>query len=472
MMIKHRSHPGSRREKVRLARWALALAVLPLLGLAACDFGRILEVDDPDVVLPPEVEGPTTLPAVRAHAIGEFAVAYSANPGPLPGENPSTGQILLSGLLADEFIHTGTFDTRESIDRRIVAETNPHVQESFLRLHRARVAAERAADLFGRFDANTAAHAEMLNLAGYTYLMFAENYCAGVPFSRILPDGSFEFGEPETTTQVFQRAISRFDAALAAATGSADQENLARLGRARALLGLGQYAQAAAAAAAVPTGFEYVLFHSEATDRQNNGVWSFNNSQGRWSVADREGGNGLPFRSRGNIDGEILDPRIPSVQIGFSQRSGLRARGEHWGQLKYPERTSGTVLAAGIEARLIEAEAALDRGNSAAYLGTLNTLREGVGLGPLMDPGNARGRVDQFFAERAYWLWLTSRRLGDLRRLMWDYGRQQGEIFPVGSHHRAGAPYGTDTSFPIPFDEQNNPRAVQCITRDDAAGRQ
>jgi starch-binding outer membrane protein, SusD/RagB family len=309
----------------------LAWAVLPLLALAACDFDRILEVDDPDVVLPGDVQSPAGLPAVRANAIGDFAVAYAGNPA-----TGNEAQILISGLVADEFIHTGTFDTRESIDRRIVVETNPHVESTFRLLHRARVSAERATELFAQFGPNTAHHAEMQNLAGFTYIFFGENYCSGVPFSRLLPDGQFEFGEPQTTTQVFERAIARFDAAEATATaaGSAAQEHMARLGRARALLGLGRYAEAAAVAALVPTEFQYVVFHSETTTRQNNGVWQFNNSQGRWSIADREGGNGLPFRSDGNIAGAVQDPRIPTVQIGFSQRGALRARGEHWGRAR------------------------------------------------------------------------------------------------------------------------------------------
>lgn len=451
-----------------------AAALLAGAALAACDVDRILDVEDPDVVLPETIEDPTTLPAVRASAIGDFAVAYVGNPA-----TGTESQILISGLLADEFIHTGTFDTRESIDRRIVAETNPHVESTFRMLHRARISAERAADAFGRFEPNTPSHAEMQNLLGYTYIFFAENYCSGVPFSRIRPDGTFEFGGPETTSQVFQRSVAQFDAALATATAaaSAAQQNLARVGRARALLGLGRYAEAAAAAAAVPTGFEYVLYHSESSARQNNGVWSFNNNQGRWSVADREGGNGLPFRSEGNVAGAVRDPRIPSVQIGLAQRAALRARGEHWGQLKYPERASSTVLANGIEARLIEAEAALRQGATGltTFLARHNELRARVGLPALsaVEVGlmTQRQREDLHFRERAYWLWLTSHRLGDLRRLMWDYGRRQEEIFPVGAHHRAGTPYGTDTNIPIPFDEQNNPQAVGCTTRDDHTGR-
>jgi starch-binding outer membrane protein, SusD/RagB family len=459
------------RAATRRAPWARAVVALAALGLAACD--SILEVRDTDVVAPGVMEDATALPALRAHAIAEFSVAYSAG-------GSGDAQILLSGLLADEFMHTGTFDTRESIDRRIAVPTNPHVQSSFLLLHRSRAASERAGDLFARFGANTAAHAEVLSLGGFTYTFFGENWCSGVPVSRQLPDGRIEYGDQETTTAMFTRALAQFDAALAAATssGSALQQNLARVGRGRALLGLGQYTQAAAAVAAVPSNFQYVMHHSETSGRQNNTVWLFNNNQGRWSIPNNEGGNGLPFRSEGRTDGTVRDPRIPSQHIGLAQRTGLRPA-EHWGQLRYPMRNSSIPVATGIEARLIEAEAALRQGAAgvASFVTLHNALRAGMpGLAPLSAVNVAamtqRQREDLHFKERAYWLWLTGHRLGDLRRMMWDYGRTQSEIFPVGTHHRGGS-YGTDTNFPIAFDEQNNPRIgeIQCLRQDDSLGR-
>jgi starch-binding outer membrane protein, SusD/RagB family len=445
-----------------------ALLALPLLGLAGCDLDSLLRVDDPDVVLPETIEGPLTLPAVRGHALAEFALAYVG--APIGGGN-TEGQILMSGLIADEFIHTGTFDTRENLDRRIIDERNPHIGTVFHNLHRARAAAELAGDVFARHGPNTLGHAEAHNLEGMTLVMLGETYCSGVPVSTMTTAGAIEYGAPQTTVQVFQSAIQRFEAArtVASAGGLTQQQHLAQLGIARALLGLGRYQEAAAAAAGVPTGFEYVIWHSENTARQNNGVWAMNNLAGRWSVPDREGTNGLPFRSEGRIDGTVQDPRIPSTHIGLAQRTGLRPA-EHYGQLKFELRSSNTVVANGIEARLIEAEAALNRGASAAYLTTLNELRAGIGLAALTDPGTADGRVDQFFQERAYWLWLTGRRLGDLRRLMWDYGRSQSEIFPIGQHHRGGT-YGEHTNLPIPFDERNNPLSAGCLQRDDHGGR-
>jgi hypothetical protein len=117
-----------------------------------------------------------------------------------------------------------------------------------------------------------------------------------------------------------------------------------------------------------------------------------------------------------------------------------------------------------LEARLIEAEAQLSNGTSAAYLATLNTLRAGAGLTAISDPGTAAARVDQFFAERAYWLWLTGHRLSDLRRLIRQYGRSQATVFPTGVTPY-GTAYGTDVTLPIPFEEINNPNYTVCTER-------
>jgi hypothetical protein len=63
------------------------------------------------------------------------------------------------------------------------------------------------------------------------------------------------------------------------------------------------------------------------------------------------------------------------------------------------------------------------------------------------------------FKERAYWLFLTAHRVGDLRRLVRQYNRAAETVFPTGSYSSNGRTsiYGTDTSFPIPIEEQNNP---------------
>jgi hypothetical protein len=38
-------------------------------------------------------------------------------------------------------------------------------------------------------------------------------------------------------------------------------------------------------------------------------------------------------------------------------------------------------------------------------------------------------------------------------------------VFPHGLYFKNGLSYGTDTNFPIPVDEQNNPNFVACLDR-------
>ncbi|MEX2583416.1 MAG: hypothetical protein WD766_09080 [Gemmatimonadota bacterium] len=457
------------------------LTLLPLLAVAGCDIGSLLEVEDPDVILPGAIEGVGTLPAVHAHAIGEFSVAYGGNPATF-----TEGQILEAGMLTDELIHTGTFDSREIIDRRVVLDSNGSIRDAYHNLQRARAAADFAAEVFADLAPNTESHAEVQNLEGYAEVIFGENYCSGVPFSRQTIAGEIQYGNPLTTVQMFESGVGSFESALAIATaaGSAEQQSLARVGLGRALLDLGRFSEAAAAVAAVPTNFEYVTFHSAGSSRQNNAVWVSVTNGGTFSVASQEGNNGLPFRTRGDIDGSISDPRIPAVHIGTAERGTLRPH-EHWGQLKYPLRESPTVLASGVEARLIEAEAALNQGASGVpqFVSIHNDIRDDVGLAPLnlvdVAAMSQPERVDLHFEERAYWLYLTSHRLGDLRRLLWDYGRAQADVFPVGPYFRGTPPdgvatgndYGTHTNYPVHIDERNNPNFEDCLTRNDEAGR-
>ena len=120
--------------------------------------------------------------------------------------------------------------------------------------------------------------------------------------------------------------------------------------------------------------------------------------------------------------------------------------------VKYPDLSAPITLASGIEARLIEAEAALHAGD-AQWLTTLNTLRQTAispALPDLTDPGTADARLDLLYHERAYWLYLTGRRLGDLRRLIKVYGRGAETVFPTGPYPLGGT-YGTATSIPFIF---------------------
>lgn len=99
-----------------------------------------------------------------------------------------------SGLFTDEFTIAETFPDRIDIDRHTINATtvpeNDGLTLNFRQLHKARVAAEQAASDYAQFDAGNAKHAEVLALAGYTYVMFAEDFCSGVPFSTLDASGN------------------------------------------------------------------------------------------------------------------------------------------------------------------------------------------------------------------------------------------------------------------------------------------
>ena len=449
------------------------LLLLAALALSFTGCNDPLNVQDPDIVPPGNLNDKTVLPTIRAGAIGDFALAYTGS-----GADGSGGTVegvtMYGGLLGDELINSETFPTRIEVDARgPIQKTNADVGLWFRNMHR---------------------------------------WCSGVPVSHVDADGKLTYGAPLTTTQLLDTAIARFDAALAAAaaldTSGASAAirapklatRLARIrfatvGKARALLDEGQFAAAAALVptSAVPTSFSYVIQHSENTTRENNGIFNATLIFKRYAVADQEGhfaaafapsgtGPGLPYRSS-------ADPRIPWQLVITpptppatkpDTNKGFDGSTLQFDQLRYTSRSTSITLATGAEARLIEAEAQLQNGdtatNAAPMYTTLNALRSSPPsyftpsstLGALTTDSatGAGGAKRLLFRERAYWLWLTAHRLGDLRRLIRQYGFAADSVFPSGPYFKSQVPtYGSDVNFPVPVDEENNPNFTQCIDR-------
>ena len=457
-----------------------AVGVVALL--VACNSDNLLKVTDPDVARPEALQGAGALPAQRAGAIGNFGVA-------LNGGASDVEQVHLSGLLSDELINTETFPTRIEIDQRAMTLPNTSLIGTFFDLTRARSFADLAIDNYrasAKTVADSAGFPEVLSLSGLSYVLFAENYCGAVPISRQNPDGSFTFGAAENTNTLLDSAVSKFNQALAVPQTTvltATYKQLAQIGKGRALLDQGKYAEAAAAVAGVSTTFQYNYTHSETTGRQNNGTWSLTVSVARFGEADAEAGVGLPYQSEGNIKktGGGFDPRVAD---SVANRAGQGNKGfdgttVQWVQAKYPLRSSTVVIADGVEARLIEAEASLQAGDPVTALATLNSLRSNAALlalrgyaagslPPLTLQPTTAAQQDQLFKERAYWMYLTSHRLGDLRRLIRQYGRPVNAVFPNGPYFKGGL-YGTDVNVPVPFQEQNNPEYDPSLCKQNVA---
>lgn len=452
----------------RLTRLVVAIGAVAALG--ACD--DIVQFEDPDELEPEGLDNPAGAQALYAGALRNFGQAFAGDAG------GTEGQALISGMVADEWLHSGTFSTRVDYDRREAALENSTLEGAFRNLQTARIDADRAIAVMVKTGADPAADtriAEMYNRIAAVFLFGAQNYCSGIGFTNIDPATKQPvYGLQLTTAGMLDSANFYLDRALsgAAGTGSANH-HAASLMKARILVMQGQFAAAAALVAGIPTTFRALNEHSVANGGTENGIFVFNVQNERFSVAHREGGNGLPFRGADpGTDPTLADPRVPWTRTGGGTDVGFDNATPQYDLLLYSGRAAPSVWLKGEEARLIEAEAALDAGNTALWLETLNALRAPVaGLAPLADPGTAAERVDLMFSERGFWLFATGTRLMDLRRLIRQYGRTEAQVFPVGVYPRPnqGGSYGTDVNLPVPSRENQNPAlnstTVVCLDR-------
>jgi len=474
------------RKGVRLMKASLSIALGGLAALVpqGCSIDDILEVNDPDIV----IEIPQTPGAAIALMNGTFrrlAESVTGTQGP-------DGFFMYAGLLADEWRSGDTFVQRNNQDQRIFEPANTFNQGAYRNINRVRVQATITIDALRRLVPSPQSNVGlMFTTIAYVEALIAEHYCNGTPLSEPDPvtPGAIIYGEPLTNDSVFGLAIAHADSALANRAGSADSNDVewfASIVKARAQVARGQYAASAAtiAAAGIPDNFKFLVTHS--LNVNDNQIWGLNNNARRYTLVNREGVVGLDFvagdprlptRTGGSgTSGRIFDTSNPIPVI----RQGIYGR------------TSGVPIASGIEARVIEAEERLQAADFTAWLSIINALRTNASLYPprllpaetepsppayvpaagtvlpaLAQPANDSLRIYTHFRERALWLFSTGHRLGDMRRLVrplaqGGYGWVADGVFPTGPYFKGGS-YSTALQMSVPFQEQNNPRFVQCL---------
>ncbi len=433
----------------------------------------LLEVTDPDIILEETLKASSASGALGLHNGAIFRLEQAT-----AGTQQPDALFVFGGLLADEWQSGDTFIQRNTMDQRIWDPKNTFHAGPYRNLNRVRVLAEGAIAGLREFKPTPATNiGRMFAFIAYVEALMGEHYCNGTPISslqgsRIIP------GDPISNDSMLALAIANTDSAIANIAGgdSAKVYRFTQVVRGRALLDRGQFAQAAAAVTGVPDDFHYDVEYSVATI--DNQIWALNSSARRYTLSNSEGGNGLNYRSAN-------DPRI-STWVGTGSANRIFdtsfplqvVRQGVWG------RESSVKIATGIEARLIEAEAALRAGDPTTWLGKLNQLRAlpallptpvdtmyrpiaGTTLAPLTDPGasaNDSLRVDLLFRERAFWMFGTGHRLGDMRRLLRQYNRSAEQVYPTGAWFKGGN-FGDAIQMPVPVEEQNNPRFVACTDR-------
>jgi hypothetical protein len=416
----------------------------------------------------------TADPGMVENAVGARGMAADAR---LEFQLGLTYDINAAGLLTDEMpaASRGAKEVLGSISDGDIAMDSRQLPEqstiqsgnagnAYLHLHYARTRAQEAIGALLTYapDSSTRLRGALYAWEGYAEVMLADLFCSGVPLSYVTYQHDFTYAPSSTTAQVYEHAITLFDSALTLASDSAPISGLASVGKGRALLDLGRYADAAQAVANVPSDFGYadsimVCLYGTCPSVVANTRASLAIVAG---VSDVEGIHGRPFISGHDPRTAVLSNPVTTTPYGF----------QVWWPAKYTRNAvNPIVVASGIEAQLIRAEAALQAGDTDGWLATLNALRSQnaitSGMPAIVDPGTFDMRVDTLFAERAAWLFLTGTRQGDLRRLVNLYHRSSQTTYPSGAYPGIGT-YGNNIDIPIPPQELDNPYFKGCLRRD------
>jgi hypothetical protein len=464
-------HPMTRARRAnRLGIFGAAFIVAALLPVQGCDVNQeLLAVRDPDLIDPADLNTPEGAEGLRVGALARWRDATGGD-----NTNGEESTWLLGGLLADEWGTASTFVQNDELDTRRVKINNSSVTQSFRDLQRIRTAVNQAIPLMREWrPTETLKVAELFLARGQAEMQLASDFCSGIPLS----DGTGIdpiFGEPLTTDSVFRTAIASFDSGLAIATGTDNASvrinRALRIGKARSLVALQRYDEAATLVANIPTTYSYD--HTFAAVSGSNALWGQARSGRRYNVGDNIEGNARNIPVANNLNFfSARDPRVPAnFTITIRNNRPDTTRSQDGNTLSRTttiwDRETPVAVFNGIDARLVEAEAAYQRGDIPGMLAILNALRatppplgtvQPAAMPALTDPGTPEARVDLLFREKAFWTFGRGQRLGDMRRLMRaPYNRSAVNTFPEGSHYRGGT-YGTDVNLPVPQQEENNP---------------
>ncbi|MEO7713289.1 MAG: RagB/SusD family nutrient uptake outer membrane protein [Gemmatimonadaceae bacterium] len=430
-----------------LAQRRIALAATALSVLStACSEITSLKQENPGALSVETLYRPANAPLLVNGAIGDFECAFNR-------------YVVGSGLFADEvsvaISQTVNFDydarrvnTNATYGTNNCSSPTPSSSQQpgiYTPLSVARATADTAAaKLEGWTDTEVPKRARLIGqayaYAGYSLILLGEGMCSA----------AINLGPEIQPPLLFAEAVTRFTKSIASATTANDSTtlNLARLGRARALLDVGggsNLAAAAADAALIPATFVVNTSPDAVNTRRQNTVF-ITISQSAFSTVDPS------FRNVLVPGGTTQDPRVVVTDLN---RSGTATGSRLFIPAKHAAVTSPIRIASYAEAQLIIAEHAATTGNQAEAAAAINRARArtaGVPAYTLPAGATTADLIAQIIEERRRELFLEGHRLGDMRRYGLAFTPAAGTAYPNGGV------YGTQTCFPLPDVERiNNP---------------
>jgi hypothetical protein len=439
----------------RVSRLGLCLATL--IGLQACD--RLAGND-----LPPGIPHPDIIK--NENGARGMAVVVQRN-----FQQAFGATIRIVGLLTDELqsVERGgtasTLNAKEDllIDSRHLA-SDMKLFGPYRALHQVRGSASQAITALTEYAPNTSANLRgaLYAYAGYAEVYLADLYCSGIPLSTLDFNGDWTIKPGSSTRDVYAHAVALFDSAIALTADSTEIGQWARIGKARALLALGEYQ----VIDTVLRDIDETFMHTEPLLVCDAAGTTCPAAAGGYlhllytSVANREGGRNIIYPENprtGGIEVQVVVP-VPNYFPVYHPD-------------QYPKNDVSTIpVASAREAALIRAEVAIHNNDPDLALNILNTLRANdprtSSFPPIEMPPTMDELIDTLFAERGQWLFLTAHRQGDLRRLVRNYNRPQQTVYPSGAYPGGIVAYGSEVTLPISSDEEGaNPYFNGCFDR-------
>lgn len=413
---------GRRGSRRRSALLLLAGA----LALGGCD----LSVVNPSEIADSDLDDPTAIPGIIAGVIGDFGLGLIDEGG---------GGVYVAGaMLTDEMVNSGSWIGLRGLSN---GESRDDWVESQLRWAlpaKARWVANRAVErvsaLVDAPDRN-ADVATALLYSGYANRVLGDNFCEATrdgggwePFTVWFEEAEEKFTE---AIRVASNALADEEAITTGSQMNADQVLMAAYaGRAQVrmmLAGLNKdddmWTKALQDAAMVPTNYVFNQRFSTQGDNLNRWYdWGYNTPTRETTVW------GTPFVDWGQDLALPAAQRTGDARVQYEVMTGNFAKGRDarrpwYRQRKFTSQSAAIPNARGTEMRLIEAEAALVRGDWQGAVDKINEVRtfhnstlSAANQLPMVTATNVDEAWELLMKERGIEMWLEGRRLPDLRR--------------------------------------------------------
>jgi starch-binding outer membrane protein, SusD/RagB family len=397
-------------------------ALLTALAIAATGCKDALEVQNEQDILDPNLDSPDAIAPLITGVAGDFAVAYG-------------NAVDIVGLFGGELTHTGSFPSWREVEGGYARRPSTEGDNMYNQIERAIWVADTAAVRIAKVVADPTKSPEVAAVTIYgafAHFLLADNYCVG----------TIKSGAAISDDSLYKRAEALFTSALTIAT-AANRDSLrlrALAGRARARLMLKNYSGARDDATLIPSTFRFNAIYSSNSSRENNSVATLTTT-----LIRREAGVNPRFYTTPVY---TTDPRTPFRNKGDTAKGPDPIR-QFVEQLKYPQRDTPIAMSSWQEARLIEAEAENQLGNSTRAVTLINQVRAAANLPAYSGAVTQAAVLTQIRYERSAELWLQAQSVVDERRFADSYlAAPHDKCFDIGQREWDSNPLSHTTVAP------------------------